>query len=66
MNVNPPPGFREGHCYDLACPHRDVSCCDDCANAHSEIVDVGGQHFWIADPIEAASLAAAASRRAER
>jgi len=57
MNTNPPPGFREGHSYDLACPHRDVSCCDDCANAHPEIVDVGGEHFWIANPAERARLA---------
>lgn len=47
-----PAGFREGHGGDLACPHRDVSCCDACAAQHSEIVDVYGQHFWISDPTE--------------
>ena len=52
-----PPGFREGHSGDLACPHRDVSCCRACAEAHPEIVEVYGQHFWVADPTERAELA---------
>lgn len=45
-----PRNFREGHTGNLACPHRDVSCCPACARAHEEIVEVGGQHFWIDDP----------------
>jgi len=36
----------------LICKHRDVSCCPACADSRKEIVDVLGQHFWIADPIE--------------
>jgi len=52
-----PRGFRRGHDDSLACPHRDVSCCDACAAKHVEIVDVVGAHFWIPDPAERAKLA---------
>jgi hypothetical protein len=45
-----------GHCGDLACPHRDVTCCADCAKAHVEIVLVYGQHFWVADKEEREAL----------
>lgn len=51
-----PRGFREGHGGDLACPHRDVSCCRACAVAHPEIVEVYSQHFWVADPVEREAL----------
>lgn len=51
-----PRGFRRGHQGDLACPHRDVSCCSACAKAHPEIVDVYGQHFWVPDQQERADL----------
>lgn len=47
-----PPGFRDGHGGDLACPHRDLSCCDDCAKAHPEIVESAGRHYWVNDPVE--------------
>jgi len=47
-----PRGFRKGHGGDLACPHRDVSCCEACAQKHEEIVEVYGQHFWVTDPAE--------------
>lgn len=53
-----PPGFREGHSGDLACPHRDVSCCPFCAGTYEEIVEVYGQHFWVPDETERASLKA--------
>src|SRR3954468_1334071 len=49
-------GFRTGHGGQLACPHRDLSCCPDCVRAHVEIVDVCGQHFWIADKEERESF----------
>jgi hypothetical protein len=52
-----PRGFRRGHDDSLACPHRDVSCCDACALKHPEIVDVVGAHFWVPDPSERAKLA---------
>ncbi len=55
-----PRGFRVGHSGDLACPHRDVSCCDACARAHVEIVEVYGQHFWISDAAERDALSGAA------
>jgi hypothetical protein len=62
-----PKWFREGHCGDLACPHRDVSCCDACHAKHAEIVNVGGQAFWIADPTERRELRTmAAARMVER
>jgi hypothetical protein len=51
-----PRGFRVGHNGDLACPHRDVSCCDNCAKNNPEIVEVFGQHFWESDPVENATL----------
>ena len=51
-----PRGFRRGHSDALACPHRDVSCCEACAAKHAEIVDVYGQHFWIPDPCERLEL----------
>ena len=41
---------------NLVCPHRDISCCRDCATAHEEIVEVYGIHYWIADPAERAEL----------
>lgn len=49
MARNPPKGFREGHDSSLACPHRDISCCPQCALQHEEIVNVYGRHYWIAD-----------------
>jgi len=51
-----PRDLREGHSGDLACSHRDVSCFDACAARHPEIVDVYGQHFWIADEVERTDL----------
>lgn len=51
-----PQGFLEGHSGDLACPHRDVSCCPACAHAHVEIVEVYGQHFWVANLAERVAL----------
>ena len=40
-----PKGWREGHSGDVACPHRDCSCCPDCAK-RPEVTAVYGQHFW--------------------
>jgi hypothetical protein len=58
MRPHPPRGFRIGHGGDLACPHRDVTCCDQCASAHPEIMDVAGVHMWITDAAERAEVAA--------
>jgi len=53
----PPRGFRENpETGELYCPHRDVSCCPACEKAHSEIVEVHGQHFWTHTPAEKAEL----------
>jgi hypothetical protein len=57
MATRLPKGFREGHSGDLACPHRDVSCCAVCAAAHPEIVEVYGQHFWVPSAAERTSIA---------
>lgn len=52
----PPKGWRTGHDGDLACPHRDVSVCADCARLHVEVIEIYGQHFWIASEAERAVL----------
>lgn len=41
---------------NIVCPHRDLSVCPTCADAHDEIVEVVGLHFWITDPAERAEL----------
>ena len=51
-----PKGFHEGHTGNLACQHRDVTCCQKCAGAHPEIIEVYGQHFWVDDPRDRANL----------
>jgi hypothetical protein len=51
-------GFRRGHDDSLACKHRDVSCCPECAKAHEEIVNVCGQHYWVPDAAERKALIA--------
>lgn len=48
-----PRGFREGHCGDVACPHRDLSCCPACAGSDF-LVEVYGQHFFAPQGREAA------------
>lgn len=52
-----PRGFRTGHDDSLACPHRDLSVCPACVAKYTEIVDVYGRHFWVADPVERKQLA---------
>lgn len=53
-----PRGFREDRdTGQLACPHRDISCCDECAK-REDVVEVGGQHFWVPDSAERATLRA--------
>lgn len=44
--------FRFNADGSLVCIHRDLSCCEDCANAHDEVTNVVGAHYWIADPAE--------------
>jgi hypothetical protein len=58
--THPPKGFRESASSgNLACPHRDVSCCASCAAAHPEIVEVFKQHFWTASEQEKQELSRA-------
>lgn len=54
---DPPDSFREGHDGSLACRHRDCSCCNECADAYPEIVDVVGAHFWVPTQEERDNLA---------
>jgi hypothetical protein len=51
-----PRGFRRGHDDSLACKHRDVSCCGECATKYPEVVDVCGAHFWVPDEHERVDL----------
>lgn len=53
-------GFETGDEGDLICRHRDLSCCDACAAAHPEIIEVYGKHFWVADEETRTALAAMA------
>jgi hypothetical protein len=32
---------------ELACPHRNISTCDECAATYLNIVEVYGTHFWL-------------------
>lgn len=61
-----PRNFRYDHDDSLICPHREVSCCDECAEAHEEIIEVYGRHYWEPDKQERdkllAEMAAAAKR----
>lgn len=54
----PSGGFREDPSGQLVCPHRDLSCCGACVDAHAEIVEVVGAHFWITDPATLSALVA--------
>jgi len=56
MRKRKPRGFRTGHDDSLACPHRDVTCCPECAAKYPEIMDVAGRHYWVTDPDERAEL----------
>jgi hypothetical protein len=58
MRKRMPKGFRKGHDESIKCPHRDVSCCPNCAKANEEIVEVYGRHFWICDQVERMELTA--------
>lgn len=46
-----------GHDGSLICRHRDLTCCQICADAHSEILAVEGAHFWMTGETEIKALA---------
>lgn len=46
MATKMPRGWKTGHGGDVACQHRDVSCCPECAK-RPEVVAVYGQHFIV-------------------
>lgn len=54
-------GFETNADGSLICIHRDLSCCKPCAEAHQQIVDVYGAHFWIDQPAERQALLDAVS-----
>lgn len=58
-----PKGYRRGHDGSIACKHRDMFCCKECAAKHVEMVDVMGQHYWIPDEGERASMLAMLAKR---
>jgi hypothetical protein len=58
MTTKIPKGWREGHGGDVACPHRDCSCCPECAK-RPEVLHIYGQHFWVPDEAERAAACAA-------
>lgn len=53
---DPPAGFHRQADDTLMCPHRDITCCQECADAHREIVEVVGVHYWVRTEIEALEL----------
>lgn len=61
-----PASLRLGHDGSLACRHRDISCCTECAAAHPEVVEVYGVHYWVSDPVERAALVAEVASSSER
>jgi hypothetical protein len=44
-----PKGFRVGFSEELACSHRDISTCDQCAGTYANIIEVYGTHYWVRD-----------------
>ena len=58
-----PRGFRENADGSLVCRHRDLSCCDRCAEAHAErVVEVYDRHFWTWTDVEREALGEFARR----
>jgi hypothetical protein len=49
--------FRTNADGSLVCRHRDLGCCEVCADAHGEIIAVEGQHYWVVDRYEREMLA---------
>jgi len=49
MLARKPKGFREGFDGELACPHRNISTCAECAVKYANIYEVYEQHFWFRD-----------------
>ena len=47
-----PKGFRQSFNEEMACAHRDVSVCPECANKYANIVEVAGTHYWVRDYAE--------------
>lgn len=41
---------------NVVCAHRDLSCCPICADAHEEIIEVYGLHFWVINKAERQTL----------
>ena len=51
-----PAGFREVFEAELACPHRDMSTCQDCAKTYANIVACYGVHYWMRSEAELAEF----------
>ena len=55
---HPPRGFAVLDDHSLACRHNQRGCCPVCADAHREIVAIGGRHYWMASEADFAELLA--------
>ena len=61
-----PAGFRiDNRSEQVACPHRDLSCCVECVNTYSNIVEVYGAFYWMRSKAELAEHTAFYSLDAE-
>lgn len=61
-----PKGFRYGFDDAVACPHRDVTCCDTCRGAHEELVAVREFTYWVTDPDHRAEMREREATEAQR
>lgn len=52
-----PRSFHVNKDESLICRHRETSVCGDCAKANREILEVYGNHYWMASEAEYAELA---------
>jgi hypothetical protein len=44
-----PKGWTSGYDGNIACLHRDLSVCDDCATKYGNVYEVYSQHYWAID-----------------
>jgi hypothetical protein len=44
-----PKGLRRILGDEIACPHRELSCCAACAALHENLVFIAGHHYWVPD-----------------
>lgn len=58
-----PKGWTVGHDDSVACPHRSLSVCPDCAARYSDrVVEVYGTHAWMTSDAERTLMLASMAR----